>query len=402
MTAFNRIVPAVALSLASIAAGAQDLGACRALIENRNDFWLVQANGSVISRITSDGFLKPAAALQPGGQLVAYSTQDPSRELVLSDATGRVLDQAGINAGEPVVELKWTTAGALRAAVHQSPSHSQHHFFTLMPGNRLSRTMTEGAAGADCATSPAGRQIACVVGDAVTLDGKEIYFAAGPFESRAIVQTATVGLGSSVSIAATPVLRVEFKEQTANSVTLRVTTPDNQWQQQRVPTGRSMPVMTGEGTGAIGIEPVRTTDPSTIKLVVMKSDTGYARFAGNLAWDPSGQRMAVVESNDAGQSTLVLLARQMGQAAIDGQGAIDARIRLPVEAPIHGVHFPTSTTIRVEGAREVVEYDIPAHGKVRSPRYSVKPRPLLPTSLPVTLGGAPVVATVRDWSCPER
>jgi hypothetical protein len=399
MPSFKLLAPTLATALLSVAAHAQTTSSCRLLVENKNDLWLVRPDGSVISRITSDGQLKPAAALQPGGNLVAYSTQDPARDLVLSDAAGHVVSQTSSGAQEAVVGLSWPSSATLRADIHDGPSTSQFQFFSLQPGNRLIRVPLDNARGAACAASPSVRQLACAGGDALTLDGKDLYYATDPFDSSTAAQSTNLTLGSSLITATSPALQVDFRQQTGTSVTLRVTTPDHQSQEQRVSTGATMPV-TASGAATIGLEPVRTADPNTIKLVVKTSNTGYARFEGGLAWSPNGGRIAAVEANDAGQRTLLLLDRQMGQAAIQGRGGIDARLVLPITGPISAIRFLTNTAIRVEGARDAVEYTVPATGKVRSPSYVVKPLAIQAHAVSLTLDGSTVSATVRDWTCP--
>jgi hypothetical protein len=399
MHSLKILAPAVVSALLGVAAHAQTASSCRLLVENKNDLWLVRPDGSVISRITSDGQLKPAAALQPGGNLVAYSTLDPTRDIVIADATGRVASQTSSGAGDAVVGLSWPSSAMLRADIHEGPSTSQFQFFSLQPGNRLVQVPLDSARGAACAASPSGRQLACADGDALTLDGTNLYYATGPFDSSRAAQSVNLALGGSVITATSPALQVDFKQQTGTSVTLLATTPDHQSQEQRVSTGSTMPVNVSDAA-LIGLEPVRTADPNTIKLVVKTSNTGYARFEGGLAWSPNGARIAAVEANDAGQRTLLLLDRQMGQAAIQGQGGIDGRLVLPIAGPIRAIRFLTNTAIRVEGAQDAVEYTVPATGKVRSPSYVVKPLPVQAHALSLTLDGSPVSATVRDWTCP--
>jgi hypothetical protein len=399
MHSFKLLAPVLVTALLGATAHAQTTSTCRLLVDNKNDLWLARPDGSVISRITSDGQLKPAAALQPGGNLVAYSTADPARDIVLADAAGHVVSQASSGAQDAVVGLKWPSTTTLRADIHDGPATSRFQFFSLQPGNRLVRAPLDNARGAACAASPSGRQLACAEGDTLTLDGRDLYYATGPFDSGLVAQSANLALGSSLITATSPTLRVEFRQQTGTSVTLRATTPDNQSQEQRVATGGTMPV-TASDTAVIGLEPVRTADPNTIKLVVKTSNTGYARFEGGLAWSPNGARIAAVEANDAGQRTLLLLDRQMGQAAIQGQGGVDARLVLPITGPVGAIRFVTNTAIRVEGARDAVEYTVPATGKVRSPSYDVKPLAVQAHALSLILDGSAVNATIRDWTCP--
>jgi hypothetical protein len=389
MHSLRILVAAVASALLGVAAHAQTTASCRLLVDNDNDLWLVRPDGSVISRITSDGRLKPAAALQPGGSLVAYSTQDPAHDIVMADAAGHVVSQTSSGAGDAVVGLSWPSGATLQAEIHEGPDTSRFQIFSLQPGNRLVRIPLDGARGAACAVSPSGRQLACADGDALTVDGKDLYHAAGPFDSSTATRSARLTLGRSLITATSPALRVDFKRQTATSVTLRATTPDHLWQEQRVATGGTMPVNAGDAA-LIGLEPVRTADPDTIELVVKTSSAGYARFEGGLAWSPDGARIAAVEANDAGQRTLLLLDR-------DG---IDARLALPIEGPIGAIRFLTKTVMRVEGTRDAVEYTIPATGKVRSPGHVVKPLAVQARALSLTLNGAAARATVRDWACP--
>jgi len=293
----SKKILALALSIIFLGATAhaQTTSSCRLLVENQNDLWLARPDGHVISRITSDGQLKPAAALQPGGRLVAYSTLDSSRDVVLSDSTGHIVNQISSGAGDAVTGLDWTASDALRIAIHDGPATSQFQFFSLQPGNRLVRSSPGIAQGSACAVGSNGKQLACLVADALTVDGKDIHYLGG------------------------------------------------------------------------------TREP-----------------AAGLAWSPNGQRIAIVEANDAGQLALLLL---------QGQGAVDARLEVPIAGPISSIRFLTNTSIELKGRRDVVEYTVPATGVVKSSSHVVKPLPLRANALSLHVNGTVAEAIVRDWTC---
>lgn len=375
-------------------------GDCTALVDFQQDLWLAKANGAAASRVSNEPGLKPAAALHPTASLVAYSILQPSPGIVVSDASGRVLERLTLNASEPIVSLAWLSPTLLRAGEHRGPRHSQYHFFTLEGGTRLTPLPGLAASGSECALSPKKSEAACIVGDAVSLGGKDLYHAQVAADTNTVLQTMMLALGTSAALSVSPAVRVEFKAQSASGVTLRVVTADGQWTEKRLSPGQSMVLPGGDDTPSIRLEALRSADPATIKLIVKNGSVQQPSFEGNVAWDPNSERIAIVESNGASRRTGLILHRQAGQAAIKGGGAVDARFTLPIDGPVEAVRFVSTTTVRFEGRTQAVEYPIPAHGKAPAGNaYSIKPIVPSPSAMYASFGGMTGTGEVRGWIC---
>lgn len=374
---------------------------CKALVEINQNLWLIKGNGQPLAQLTNDAKFKSASAMHSEGALIAYSVQAPSGKIMLIDSAGRLLDTTDLNASDPIVDLKWMTPTLLRAAEHVGPNASHHHFLRLESNNRLTVVPAPAGSGQSCALSSDGAETACTIGDAVSLNGRDIYFATDAFASSSNLQATDVAAGTSISIGTTPALRVEVKGIVGNTVALRVTTPDGLWQEQYVASGSAMPVVS-EGDGPqtyYGLKPVITANTGVVRLTFSLSKTGPAVFDPVIAWDPRGKRIAVVDVNELGKRTWVLLNRQMGQAANKSYGAIDAKEPLPIDGPIKSITFSSDTRIRIEGA-QVFEKDIPAQGKVpKGTPFTVTQELALPSVVNVSIGGFQGATDVKGWSC---
>lgn len=259
------------LCFAGATAHAQTAG-CTRLLEFDNDLWLAQPDRLPL-RISNDGGLKPAAALHPNAALVAYSTLDATIDLLLADASGRVLTRLALGLSDPIVALSWVSPSVLRASEHRGPNYSQYHFFTLDAGNRLSRA-TSGEA-------------VCSSADSIALSGQDGDQASAAQETATPIQTLNLAQGTSLLVKTVPPMRVEFKTQSAGTVTLRIVDANGLWREQRVPTGHSMVLPGSDDESAFEFEPVRTADPLKIKLMVRQRAVKTSGFEGKIVRDPS-------------------------------------------------------------------------------------------------------------------
>jgi hypothetical protein len=375
-------------------------GDCTALVDFQQDLWLAKANSPAASRVSNEPGLKPATALHPTTSLVAYSVVQPSSSIVVSDASGRVLERLTLNASEPIVSLTWVSPTLLRAGEHRGPKHGKYHFFSLGTGNRLTPLPDIAPSGGECALSPKKSEAACISADTVTLGDKDLYYAQPAADTNTVLQTITLALGTSTALNVSPAVRVEFKAQSVSGVSLRIVTTDGQWSEMRLSPGQSMVVPGGDDTPSVRLEALRSADPAVIKLVVKNGSGQQPSFEGNIAWDPNSERIAIVESNGAPRRTGVILHRQTGQAAIKGGGAVDARFTLPIDGPVEAVRFVSSTTVRFEGRTQAVEYPIPAHGKAPAGNaYSIKPVIPSPSTIHASFSGMMGTGEVRAWVC---
>lgn len=390
-------------ALPLVSSGQATPASCKALAQVGNNLWFVQGDGVPITQLTNDQQLRTAAALSANGKVVAYSGKAPPNDVSLIDANGRLISNLNVDSQSAIVGLSWIDPSILRVEEHRGPNVSKYHFVDLSNANAPEPIPAVGAEGNSCATSRGGKDTACLSADAVSLNGRDIYYLTDAFKSAVTLQTVDIAAGSSVTTATSPAFRVDIKTVNSQSktVAVRVTSPDGLWQEEYVPAGEMMSVTFEDKTSSLaeyGFRPV-LTGSGLVRLEVKKSSTGRTAFAGDIAWDPRGKRIAVVESNRAGQHTLVLLSREMGRAAIQGKGGVDAHVTIPIDGPIQSIKFVSDTRIRIEGATKVAEMDISAQGNVAGSSFTVTPS--MPRKLMVNVGGVTTTALVKGWICPQ-
>jgi hypothetical protein len=390
-------------SVLSSATFAQTASSCKALVQIRNNLWLVKADGSVIGQVTNDSQFRSAAALSPSGNLIAFSGKDSPSDVSLVDTSGRLITDVDVQATDAITELKWINSALLRAEEHSAPDAGRFHFIQFGPGNTASVLQTAPAEGSTCATSPNGKDMVCAIGAAaVELNGRTIYQATDAFASATTVQAIDIAVGTAAMTSTSPPFRVDVIGIDGTTVQMRITTADGFWTEQYVPAGNAMDVQFSDAADTASqyaVLPATNTNSGVVHLSILRSGIGQYSFEGGIAWDPRGERIAVVEANANGQRSWVLLNRQMGQAATTGNGAVDAKEVLPIDGPVRSVAFTSDTHLRIEGANQVFDKDIPAEGKIAAGGpYLISPG--LPQQLTVSLGTGSSVAEVRGWSCP--
>ncbi len=401
--AIGRRIAATLIVVLPVVGFAQTTSACKALVQIENNLWLVRANGTPIAQVTNDKQFRTAAALNPSGKVIAYSGKDAPKDLTLIDSTGRLIADVNLQAAQALTGLTWLSPTLLRAAEHLGRNASHFHFVRLGAGNAVSTVPAPDADGSSCALSPDGKDRACIVADSVKLNGRDIYYSTDAFASSTVVQTVDVAVGTGITTTTSPAFRVDVKDISTDIIYLRITTPDGLWTEMHVPTGYVMNAQFGGYTEnpdpLFGVLPVRTTNTGVVRLFVKRSDTGTFALEGGIAWDPRGKRMAVVEVNPrTNKRTWILLNREMGQAATGANGAIDAKQPLPIEGPVTSIAFTSDTHLRIEGASQVFEKDIPAQGKVPAGGTHAITQ-AMPQFLTVKIGADNAFAPVKGWSC---
>lgn len=385
---------------------------CQALVQLRNDLWLVRQDGSPVLQLTNDGKSKFASSMSQDGKIIAYSGGLFAGNITLLDTSARFLANIDLRTQDSVTGLNWIDPKLLRVQEHISPSSSLYHFVKIPNGSISANTLTEvaQAKGGSCALSPKFKRIACIEGDTISLKKRNIYYSPSQFSSATKLQTLDLNVGRIVSTSTDPSFKLEVKEISDKTIALKITTPDNLWQIEYVRIGDTAPVIYTSDASAdratvFGFSPrIKDKKGGVVTVDVMKSTTDQFSFEGGLNWDLRGRRLATIEANDAGQRSLLLLNRQRSDDNNDeenedrDEGSIDAKILLPIGGPIRSVDFTSDTHIRVVGATQVFEQNIPAHGPIPA-NMSYTITPALPKQLTIKIGTATTTVPVQDWAC---
>ena len=377
---------------------------CTAMVQVNSDLWLVRPDGRPTAQLTRDGRTKFAVAMSPNGKVIAFSGRDYLADVTLIDAGGRQLGSVDVPARDLITGLEWVSGNQLKVQEHLNPRNSLYSFLTIAtdPFTSVSQLPAAKVGGGNCALARDGKNMACMAGDSVTLNERDVYYLAGPFESATVLQSVDAAVGTTVAATTRPSLRIEVKEIVDQTVHLKATTSDGQGQEQYVPNGGSMRLAYAPPADLKGAPPIYAVtasinkyNPGVVSLIVKQSKMALSFEAGPV-WDPRGKRIAFIESDTAGQRWLVLINKEMGAAAQLG-GALDARVLLPVAGPVASIRFASDTHIVVEGASQVFEQDIPAQGKVpANASYTIKPA--LPKQLNVTIGPTSTLTAVNGWT----
>lgn len=413
----NSIFLAILLAISGFASAQTIPGNCRALIDIQNDLWFVKPDGSPVLQLTHDGRQKyTVGGVSPDGEMIAYLDESfgqdgtlINEDITLIDVTGKLLSKINLHAEGGITGLAWINAKLLQAGEHISPHSSSFHFVEVPNGglHLISLQELPTVEGVSCTPSPNYRDIACISSlyrDGISLNGndRDIYSTTDSFVSAVELQTLDIAVGSTVTTTTVPPFKLEVTEIVDNQVGLKVVTPDDLLQNQTIfpmfiAHDYTMPVPIKDpdspdeipptvygftaaikhheheqrGRGRNSSEEKEDRKAAIVTVHVLKSVTGAYSLEGDLAWSPDGRRIATVEKNDLGQRSLVLLNRNAHVEEEDARrddrehNNVDVKEPLPIAGPISRIEFTSDTHIRVEGATQIFEQDIPAYGKVR-------------------------------------
>lgn len=375
---------------------------CLALVQSGNNLWLVRPDGTLVNQITRDTWPRYASALSPLGTVIAFTGKAAPDDVTLIDLSGRTLANVSLNLQSPATALTWLNTNMLRVEEHYSPSSSIYHFVDLSSGATSPVVSSTIATGSLCTPSPNGRDMACAIAGAeINLNDRVIYHVADEFLHSTLLQSASMANGSSMTTNTSPVFRVEFQGMSPKGkVILRVTTPDGVWSEQYIAPGGKLVVRFQDAMHDLADYAFQPTvsNPGVIRLDVRKATMGASALDGDMAWDSRGKRLAFVTVNAAGERTLLILNRELGQAADTGRGALDLEEPLPIDGPIRSVAFVSDTHIRVIGQTQQFDQDIAPQGKITSGK-SFAVTPALPAILNVNFMTGAETAAVKGWSC---
>jgi hypothetical protein len=395
----------VALLTASNLVFAQANTNCQALVNLRNDLWLMKPDGSNRLRLTLDGKIKSAAKLSTDQKMIAYSGESPLQDVMLISLAGGLLAGANLHIAGGVVGLSWLQPDLLRVDEHLDPNNSTFHFVEIPAGGLYPRPllglpMTQGIS---CAPAKNYQQMACVISDSVSVNDRDIFYVTNPFASALELQAVNLPIGRAINTATIPSFRLEAIESAEDAITLKVSSNNGSEVTELLSENETMqvPVIEGNATTMYGFMRTSRRGRDAISVRVLKSKTGMFSLAGNIAWSPNNRRIAVVEKNENGESFLILL--NQGNSESDGEqhpSVTNAKIGmfrelLPISSPIKSIRFTSDTHIRIEGASQIYERDIPGYGKIQ-PRTNYTVTAAQPNQ--IMLDGKSI--QVIDWVCP--
>lgn len=374
---------------------------CSALLKIKDDLWFFNSNGKLTQRLTWDGRMKYAVALSPNGKVIAYSGVS-FNGVTLLDASGRVLGQVDVGTKDAITNLVWVGTNLLQVGEHVNPSTSQFHFLQISSDSYNGATLlpTTTTQGQSCQLAPNGRDVACTVSDAITLNNHEIFYAPTGFDSAVTIQNIQAIISTTIALKSVPGVSVTVVDASPETIHLKLTLPDETWQEHYTTPGNTIPIHFGDET-LYGIKPMLSGDSQVVLLSVVQSTTGASFIETGPVWDVSGRRLAFVQANGIGQRELTVLNKELGTGAINKnvmRGAIDGQTMLPIAGPISTIQFLTDTSLKVIGPQQIYLATIPAQGKIRDWKYTLSDT--LPTQLNVQTGTASQLFDVIGWTCP--
>ncbi len=384
---------------------------CNALVQVNNDLWLVQQNGNPINRLTVDGGIKVTSAISQDGKFIVYNGgQSASNIATLLDATGRFLGYIDLSLQDAITGLAWYRSNLLRIEEHISPFASEFHFVhipnDITSTNRIKQIAK--ANGTTCSLSSNIERVACIKGDSIYIENKAAHYLPNEFTNASILQTLDLSAGKSQTTSTQPVFQLEVTEITGKTISLKIVLPDNSWQLFNIGDGniasfKLQDDASSNGTTLYGISPrIKDKKGSIVTVDIEKSVSGSFSYEGGLSWNRRGNRIAFVEANAAGQQSLLLLNGRSdshnNEESNHETRSIEGKILVPIVGPINSIEFITDNLIKVVGATQVFELEIPTQGTVSADSpYTISAA--LPNQLLVNIGSQASMATVQGWTC---
>jgi hypothetical protein len=400
--------------LVSVTAGvsAQSAGTCQALVQIQGDLWLFAQNGAPMLQLTKDKQLKYAAGISSDGKRIAYSGDGTGNNVTLIDATGGFLANIDPQTSDSIVGINWVNPHLLRIAEHASPLNSVFHFVKLPDDAPSTKPINQlvTAKGSSCTLSPKHKLAACVFGN-IEVNGQTVYKSSDPLASAAELQNVNLVAGGSPVTLTDPPFNLLVKDIPGDTIGLQVTGSGDFLYRQYVSDGDTMRVSMPNDDESSNPAPVYGFIPKVmdkkkriVNVRILKGQAGSTSFEGDIGWDHHGRRIAAVEVDGLGRRSVVLIKNNRSDSDNDdddkdkGKNVFLGRIPLSIAGPIVSVTFTSPTHIRVVGASEVLDQDIPVQGPV-----SATGAPTVTAALPqkILISGAPLGSSVPvfGWSC---
>lgn len=291
---------------------------CRALVRSANALYLVNSDGTPQAHFAPPVSANQQVTLAPSGHVIAYVSNGSDQfNLAYDDgaiysfpamnpapnSTPNTHDVSGLYNRASLMAVSWGYSDVIRLQKHVGKDGDRFEFYRFA-GN--SGHLIEAAVpsfGISCAASPKGRNVACVHGDDIELDGKVI-FSSDSNISGSQVGSYLLGTGDSAAIDAMPGASVQVRS-ISNGITLRVTLPSGAWQDMRVIAGDNMSATFGDQQLLI-----RPTVPNPVSgkvtVNVFASAVSSIGLIGAIAWTPDGNSIVSLRRTQNGPELLMI------------------------------------------------------------------------------------------------
>lgn len=320
---------------------------CKALVSVSNDLYLVSDDGTPLARFSSDGLDKHFETLSPDGSKVAYILDSRPDGIIITDSDGRsatlLADENHSNG--PFVGLQWATDNVLQMNHHFGINNEAFTFFRVVDHLRdgkqieqIKRPVLNPATGVWCAISPTSHEPVCVSDPDVQVNGRLVYSYLDFDFNKPLELLENLGVGMTVLTQTNPSVQVQVTSLD-QGVTLRIISPDGNWEQSRVPSGDIFQVVV-DGQRYGFLPTIIDAKRGNVKIAVLEGKVEGTRVLDpTVAW--RHDEVAVIELTERGR-TLVLLAKRVGGWMPVASGL------LPIQQPINSMRFVSPSTLLLQ------------------------------------------------------
>lgn len=400
---------------------------CHALVSIANDLYLVQRNGKILTRFTSDGLPKIDITLSSSGDKVAYVSQQGSgTSYQVVDRFGRVgifpiyddegaksQPSSGRDAYEAgaLVRLSWSSDDVLTLIKHVSPGTWRFEFHRirndLSPPASMQRPPSFGEV---CTAAQTDWRVACLdqegdvfIGRGGSLSGQTVFSMTG-YDGVAPEETILLSAGNSVITSGDPAFKVQVLTVNHDGISLQVTPPNGVWSKMyNMSHGMFLDVpWKGAHYGFFPATVNTTTGSVRVSIVRIDSST-LSGFEGALAWAPRAQGLMLIRRLNS-QTFLYLIRPGRDDSRLKegkrGKWELAAQVPILLPGEIDFMRFATPDLLLLKDHfGRYYKLPIQIGGGRGAETLTVGTVTPLPSTIAVQLNGATTQGTVLDWSC---
>jgi hypothetical protein len=381
---------------------------CSALIDVDNDLYLVSSENRPEVRFTSDGIRKHSVALAPDASKVAFVSERSIGSFTIVDVGGhrKSFEASDLPPTKATTELDrflqnpldgvfWDKADTIQTAKRISPDRARFDFYTP-PENLTSGYMqaaNRAGVGELCAAGHTTFSVACLDGNDVSVDDKNIYIKK-PDQGSRPWDSVTVRGDAPVTNSKTPQFQVQVTSL-VGGVTLRIVLPGGNWTQSRVDPGDYLAVPIESQTFNF-FPSVTDSSNREVKIDIFQGAPDTEPTARGLSWRPDETSIGVLERSNH-QTKLILLQKKPLQSSYYKL----AEYVLDISESIRSIRFTghSSLAFATEQRFGEIQYERVSQGWFAPSLLKFGRTINLPRTLRVDVGGGAASRKVYDWSC---